>query len=171
MHFECTADSPLSKQYGIQDDYCACTPNPAHVTVEICSIKDELGILFFLLHFVLHILHFGTLSSSHVHPPSSHRVHCVGLKAATLQELGLRALPRAPGTTHKPPRTVDSDVEPILGLSFVESDGVNISMCIISRRKVEENGGVLRAVPALRARCAQSLYRTMPNLHSGAQYP
>jgi hypothetical protein len=30
-------------------------------------------------------------------------------------------------------------VEPILGLSFVESDGVNISMCIISRRKVEEN--------------------------------
>ena len=32
-------------------------------------------------------------------------------------------------------------------------------------------GGVLRAVPALCARCAQSLYMTMPSLHSGAQYP
>ena len=30
------------------------------------------------------------------------------------------------------------------------------------------NGGVLRAVPALCARCAQSWYRTMPNLHSSA---
>ena len=29
-------------------------------------------------------------------------------------------------------------------------------------------GGVLRAVPALCARCAQSLYRTMSDLHSGA---
>ena len=29
-------------------------------------------------------------------------------------------------------------------------------------------GGVLRAVPALCPRCAQSLSRTMPNLHSSA---
>ena len=55
---------------------------------------------------------------------------------------------------------------PLDALRLTEHRGTHES----EPKKKSSNEGVLPAVRALRERCAQSLYRTIPKLLSGVQY-